>query len=636
MISRTPRSLRSLAYPLVLLVVAGVLSTLALSGSSVAAFDGPHPHDRNLVAGTPRGIRSDEWAIDAPYIVSQSLRGLPRVTPSGVGDHDLALSYDLPNRHWSTLFRPFNWPFFVLDLEHAFALRWWAMALSLLLPAYALLLALTQRIVVSVLFSVTLFFSPFFQWWYVPVALVVVGSAMAALACVVAATRAGPRARIGLLAAAAYFLVEFCIGIYPPFQLSTAWVVGALGAGWAAWGLRSRAAKSNATIAVLSAAAIALVAVVVLLFYLDSRAVFDALTRTAYPGGRRSVAGGAAFYQVLGGAFDFSLTTTASAAVNQSELSSFLVVGPWVALQFVVRRATRPTGVYAWMSWPLVAVLALFLAWALLPLPSIIGRLTLLDRVPPGRAMLGIGLASQLLTFLFLATPGPAAKDPPPPSTRGSQAAAFAVPVLIASVAAVASLVAGWGMRRDLGLVRARDVIVISAIFGVVTALTMLRRRHLAAMTLAVAGILLAAPVNPLYRGLSPITSAPIVHAAQRAGQRGGTRDGAVLSYAGVQNDLLVVGSGRPVVNAINLYPNAAGWHALDPSGARRGVWNRYSHVLFITSDTIGPRIRLINQDTVEVAVNPCDPGLDQLHVDTVMLVVPGAYQCLDPLETID
>lgn len=173
-----------LIYPAVLVVVVIGLSAAGLSGTSIGVLTATQLHgktDPALVAGTPRPIRSDEWNVATPLVVAQSHHGYPRTTRDGIGDHDLSVILDIPNTDWSTLFRPWDIPPLVLDVEHGFAARWWMMSLILLLGAYLLLLALTDRTDIAVLFSLGLWLSPFFQWWYLPLSLETVGLGMLAL-----------------------------------------------------------------------------------------------------------------------------------------------------------------------------------------------------------------------------------------------------------------------------------------------------------------------------------------------------------------------------------------------------------------------------------------------------------------------
>ena len=103
-------------------------SLLDLNGSSTALW---HNYaDRGLpnvgvIIGSPQTVRSDEWMLQTPWIFSQARR-TPAFSPSNpnVGSDVTPLVTNLPVRHWSTLFRPQMWPFFLLSTERAFAFYW--------------------------------------------------------------------------------------------------------------------------------------------------------------------------------------------------------------------------------------------------------------------------------------------------------------------------------------------------------------------------------------------------------------------------------------------------------------------------------------------------------------------------------
>jgi hypothetical protein len=78
-----------------------------------------------LVAGTPKYIRSDEWQLGTPWLLSQSNSepAWPTRNPS-VGAETSALLVGLPTRHWTTIFRPAHWGFFLFDFERGFSWFW--------------------------------------------------------------------------------------------------------------------------------------------------------------------------------------------------------------------------------------------------------------------------------------------------------------------------------------------------------------------------------------------------------------------------------------------------------------------------------------------------------------------------------
>ena len=129
--------------------------------NSPAWEDRPGPR-----GGNPRGPSAQTNGTSTHRCLSRkSHHGYPRFTMDGIPDHDLSVIPDIPNTDWSTAFKPWGLPALALDVEHGFAARGRLIFFFLLLGAYLLLLALTDRTDIAIVFSLALWLSPFFQWW---------------------------------------------------------------------------------------------------------------------------------------------------------------------------------------------------------------------------------------------------------------------------------------------------------------------------------------------------------------------------------------------------------------------------------------------------------------------------------------
>jgi hypothetical protein len=118
---------RNIIVALLILLYVGT-SAARWNGSSTALWRSlvdQQPPKAGLVAGTPKVIRSDEWLVHTPWIMSQANQSpaFP-ITNRNVGNGVMPLLTNLPVRHWTMLFRPQMWGFFVFDLERAFAFNW--------------------------------------------------------------------------------------------------------------------------------------------------------------------------------------------------------------------------------------------------------------------------------------------------------------------------------------------------------------------------------------------------------------------------------------------------------------------------------------------------------------------------------
>lgn len=169
------------------------------------------------------GVRSDEFLLTTPQVVGNDRRGLPTQPWIGLTRTFLpATSMDVPTWHWTTLFKPRLWAFFVLPTDRAFAWWWWYSPLIGFLGVHALLCLIGGRPLVAGALAAALTLSPYTAWWSLAPALIA-GTLAAAAACAVAGLRVRRRRSavvLGLLAG--WWAVGGALILYPPWQLSTA------------------------------------------------------------------------------------------------------------------------------------------------------------------------------------------------------------------------------------------------------------------------------------------------------------------------------------------------------------------------------------------------------------------------------
>src|SRR5437016_14005445 len=106
--------------------------------------------------------------LQTPWIFSQALR-TPAFSPSNpnIGSDVTPLVTNLPVRHWSTLFLPQMWPFFLLSPERAFAFYWNFKTFGLLLGPLLFFGVFTGgRTLIDLAGALLLRFSPFVQWCF--------------------------------------------------------------------------------------------------------------------------------------------------------------------------------------------------------------------------------------------------------------------------------------------------------------------------------------------------------------------------------------------------------------------------------------------------------------------------------------
>ena len=650
--------------PLVALVGMLVLTGLNLNGSSVNLLSARNAPDSSLVAGTPRTIRSDEWSLSTPNIVGNDRRGLP-VQP-WVGMTPMFLpgsAVGIPSMHWSTTFKPQDWPFLLLGPDRAFAMHWWMYLVGGFIGVYALLLLLTTSPTLSSGIAALVTFAPTTAWWSNNPALIT-GYLAGALACVLTASRRQHLWASALWGAAAgYAMVASVLLLYPPWQVSLAWVCLAVGVGWL---IDHRPRPARVVAAVAAALAVSLPALA--LWYVQSRDAILAMANTYYPGHRLASGGGGSLAWLLDAPSslwlsaprppvlqpaDHTFTGAPLPFANTSEVSSgwfplpllavAVVTLSWVLIRTRRHRrhgATRTdaTGAVAegtvagpadgerqhprvvWTGILTGLVTALLLAWMLLPVPEFVGSVTMLGRVTGRRMPVALGLAAGVL----LAVSATALRGHRPPRWLAGLTLLGAVGTVAITVWAVAAL--PWLPSR--GEPSMWKVGVIALVLAAGAGLLVLGRLPaVAAAGLGLLSIVTYAPVNPLYRGLGPLTRDPIVTTLMPLVKATPGLRAVVYGHAPDVTPL-VVASGAQTLSGLTVYPDFAVWNRIAP--AQEHNWNQYSKYDWVVDlKAEQPRIQRISGTRQYLLVNPCAIQVRGLAIDLSLSPTPIAAPCL-------
>jgi hypothetical protein len=584
-----------------------------------------------VIAGLPRSIRSDEWIVHTPLVVSQVENGMPRYGDIGVGSHDMSVLSDLPVADWTRIFHPNHWAYGVLPIDNAYAFDWWSVAATLLLGTYVFLLTVLGSLRWAIVGALLLYGSPFFHWWYTGSTFGSIGWMAFAGACLLLAVTSSGRRRLVFALLASYFLACFALTIYPPFQIAAGIGVGIVTAGalWPRW----RQGLATVRSVILSGAIAGGVALVPIGAYLITRApAMNAISQTVYPGARVVSGGELPWSQLFSSWFGLNYLTNGSNLrgvifPNESEGSSFLLLGValLVALplvwRFIAPMGDRLRGVIIATT----VAMSLFLTQMLVGLPSIVTKLTFLSIVPERRALIGLGFASMVLVVAV-----------------GSSLERLTVPTLarrFAGIVLAAGTAAGvFGLAQDF---RAADapvgnkMIAVALLVAVSTAAMYFWRPLVSVVLLAAFGLLVALPVNPLVNGLSQTRDSAVVSKARTIATEPGATGAwvgetyfiaSLLTTAGVQN-----------LSGVNLYPNVPAWELIDPDHEYENAWNRYAQAVWsFDVSSKAPIVRLVQPDMIEVMVNPCDPVLDKFNVRHLVTLRRMQGSCLSaPSEVV-
>jgi hypothetical protein len=478
--------------------------SLDFNGSSVGMYpiygDGP---TTSMLLGAPRSIRADEWAYVTPDILNQYFRqDRFAVKNSVLGEHDIALTGNIPVKHFTTLFRPQFWAFFALPADYAFSIYWQAKALLLVTGVFTFLLWLTGSSCWSLTGALWYLFSPFTQWSYSwPSAMPeMVGCLCLAVVCFCYLT-VGRRAVWLVLATigTVLFGVNFVMCAYPPHLIPLVWVGVFVVLSWC-FSKRREIFSSNSWLprcGLILVAALALASIGATV-YLDLRVAIAAVADTLYPG-RRILPSG--LFPVWGFGSHFLQWTEKEnrfpqALGNICEGSGFLWLAPLSLLclgRAVLSNFQKFTLLALWLCF------AMIFCWSAFPLPAPLGKLTGLDRCTPARCMPALGLLNVSIVALIIS-----ACKPWHTSLRKLDFAVFVIAIGL-------SLLWFASVNRHLGNFFTVWQLTWAALIAAVLATLLIsgRKRWLAGCLLF-SQILAFAGVNPIEQGLPELTKSDL------------------------------------------------------------------------------------------------------------------------------
>lgn len=529
--------------------------------------------------GRPRPIRSDEWAVVTPLTQAAVRNGFGRINDSSLYEEDLRINYGIPLADWGLPFKPTLWGFFVLDPAHAYSLHWFAIMSMFLAGHMLLFMRLGITPLTAGLLGVALYFTGFTQFWWNEKGPIL---AFFPWVMLVLLSRRLPVAWRLLLF---YWLSTSWLitNLYPPVQISLAFVGALLVLGWQpAW----RQPHKLALLALTAAASAATVAL-----YLK-----DYLTKTAttvYPGNRSAVGGAVPWQEALSYLFPFSTFDGRFESVignNICEVGTGATALTLLILCFLDYRALAPAWRRArpaqrWQVGLLTIGLLLMATWMLVPLPAWIGRPLLWNYVQGERMEYAFGLLLALSLVLLAQHAG-------------------VVWSIRRVLLCMGLIVAGWAVLKlpattQLGVKALNDLVVLVA---TLPALWAWRRRQLDG-TVALVGASAAAGLIALW-GFNPLQSARPIFAQHdtpllRELARQQTANGGVLAQGGlfgaVQNGL-----GFRSAAHVTAVPALDFWRKHYPNLPERefmNIFNRYAHIVL----TDGDRPQVLHADRIAV-----------------------------------
>ena len=597
-------------FPVLAFILLVILSFFEITGSSTGVhfYTFGTGADPQLLWGSPRPIRSDEWLVQQSWVVAQAQEGYPVINMLFPGGTNMSLLNELPNWDWSTVFRPHLWGYLFGGLDFGAAWFWWFPAFVLLTSVYLFGISfLPQHPIAVALVSSAIFFTPMLQWWYTPTSAASISWPFLCMAAIYWALKSKKIVgRIVLAGFAGYFGISLAMGLYFPFIfpgviVTLFFLIGMLGTS-----IASQTKLKEIGWRLLPLLIAAFFTVTILAFWIYSRidSVLQILN-TAYPGQRSEPTGNSwnsdpSFGLMFGGPWNGalrSLTGITALGGNQSEASGYFLLAIalipgciWLAFKiFKIQKKID------WLIVSLVTVTVLICAFMYIPGWNSFAHLIFFDRVPAVRFRISfviLGTVFWVITASLLN------------QNHKKNDVFIAAGVSVTSWLVLSFWYLSYLQVHDPSvLASARYALLIVILIAIAIGLSFFKKLLVSgAGLILVASLLVGAGVNPLYRGVFDLRATQI---GMEVIKINSSSPGVWISAGSASSMAMLMETGVSQLSGVQPFPSEAMWKLIDPSENYKTNWNRLGHIHWHISD--GPTVISNPQpDVIEVSIDPC------------------------------
>lgn len=611
-------------FPLCLILFFSILSFLNLNGSSVGIYNSvlskQVKEDPNLIFGIPRAIRSDQFLVALPMLISQDINNEP-VINQDMGEGTSLGQQVFPIRSPFTLFKPTQLPYLFSDnTNFSYAISWWGEFCLLLISIYLLLLQLTNRnLLISIIGSLIFLATPMLQWWNQTAIITWISLGLFFFLRLILETNWKKSLLYG--AGLSYSIVTFIFQLYPPFQIPVAYVAAfvALGIIINYWTIVKKNLKISIPISIIS---ISIAVIIIFLYFKQYEEVINIITNTIYPGERFIPAGAGNYTKLFDGFFNVLLQrdSNLSAFGNQCESSNFFLFFPpiilWIIYKTILRYFERKN--LDWVGICMSCILLIFSIFYFLPIPDVFSKFSMFYLVHPQRLLMGFGFGSYLLMFYLLSNKN---------YYFSKNFIDKSIVFLLSAFYGVLIYIVGNDLYRLSPVffsfpnqINYQVMILSAGAFSSLLVYFLLQNsRKLFLILLVSFSIFSTIYINPLYRGLDILTNTDLAKYIQEVSDK---NDSKWVIYGDHHYAQYALANNASILNGIHLYPQFKIWSIIDPKKEYYDIYNRYAHVLFSDYETGENLILLIQNDALIVNISPCDPKLIDLDVKYILSTI--------------
>ena len=557
-------------FALLVFFVANCLNLSSLGMFDVYIQNGKGSEFINPLFGRSRAIRSDEWMVNVPRVLSGTYFNY-----SGINDVVNATRYNSLVatgsiiRDYAILADPSKWGYLLFGAEYGLSFFWGYKLIYGFAFWYELFLILTKNKRLLSIFGTSLvWFSTFNMWWSIVNQLISGAAILVLFFYFLKSKNSYIRLLIGMALAIAG--ADYCMNLYPAWQVPMGYIILSI----MIWMIITE--KPWKTFCkkdwLFFAVDVAFMLSIILRYLQVDATYMEAIQKTVYPGSRVSY-GGNSIKKLLG--YFYVLFASLWDIDNPCEIGCFPVGFPlaYILMADVLFKEKKKNNLLFFLFVPLV----ILTCYCTFELPKIIAKVLLLTYSIPARAVDYLGL---LLVIILIVCLSEVYENKVEINLLEST-----IIVLISVCPAIAYSVSYTSQKREIVAI---IFVGILAIISLISILSKVDKKYfnfkISTVFVSVCLTLNAMLVNPIMVGVDVILSKPAAKKVQEIAKK--DHNGKWIALDSLASSNFLIACGAPTINSTNFIPNFGLWKKLDPDNKYEEVWNRYAHMAVSLSQT--------------------------------------------------
>ncbi|MDX2188976.1 MAG: hypothetical protein SFY32_03860 [Bacteroidota bacterium] len=604
-----------------------------LHGSSIGIWDSITGNtslkNKSVILGTPKSIRSDEWLVQTPFLISQFNRKFSNENESW-GAYNSPVAMGGPANDLTSHIKLNYLGFYLFNIEYGYSFYWNFKIYFLLISSFLLFMLLTKNnFWLSIFGSFWLYLSSGVQWWFstslpeMLISLCIITTSLLYL------SYAKNLFHI-IISSVSILLFSWVLvfHIYPPFQLLTFYTIVVLFLVLLLMYWDKILFRKNIYLKICICLVILSIDILLIyFFYIDTKQTIEIVQQTIYPGQRLVDHANFTWSRFFVNFFDVFLNETKFPNLNVwyniCESSGFLMLFPFIIPAIVFQQIRKKAIDYTYTI--ILSLIFLLTFSCFVELPDFLYKITLLSMISSVRCHLFVGFLSLVLTIYFLNDISKNSKF-----TNLER-------VITISIAALIYLSIYLNIKEILDqYITGNQFIIALILILILTSLTLFNFKFRELVFVGIIILFLSSNllVNPITKGLGPILNNPLYKQVKNLNNQ----NSKWVVFGQMTFSNFIKTTGAKVISGVNYTPEKEKLDILDSKNQFQHIHNRYAHISFYPFINGTDSVAFVYDgnkftDSYTIAMDPCSPKLKALGVQYYFFTYqpqPAEVRCLD------